>query len=109
MVFANQQNEQSTTRRNENSAKIFLVSQMKHDIVRDERRTLFNRRRRAHMQTMAPQHDEFVDDFFGPESRETLPVQGDAPRTCFLCGKPALPSERGIHPDCARKENFNGE
>ena len=59
------------------------------------------------MQTTTPRHDDFVDDFFGPSGRETSPVQEDAPVTCFLCGKPSLLSEQGIHPDCARKEKLS--
>lgn len=59
------------------------------------------------MQTITPRHEDFVDDFFGPVGQETPPVQEDAPLTCFLCGKPSLPLEQGIHPDCARKEKLS--
>lgn len=59
------------------------------------------------MRTATPRHEDFVDDFFVPTGRETPPTQEDAPPTCFLCGKPSLPSERGIHPDCAREENLS--
>ncbi|MCA1568096.1 MAG: hypothetical protein LC803_21125 [Acidobacteria bacterium] len=59
------------------------------------------------MQTMTPRHEDFVDDFFGSAGQETLPIQEDAPLTCFLCGRPSLPSEQGIHTDCARKENLS--
>ena len=59
------------------------------------------------MQTTSPRHEDFVDDFFGPHGQETPPVQEDAPLTRFLCGKPSLPSEQGIHPACARKEKLS--
>ncbi len=59
------------------------------------------------MQTITPRHEDFVDDFFGPPGQETLPVQEDAPLTCFLCGKPSLPSDQGIHPNCSRKEKLS--
>jgi hypothetical protein len=59
------------------------------------------------MQTTTPRHEDFVDDFFESHSQETPPVQEDAPLTCFLCGKPSLSSEQGIHPNCARKENLS--
>lgn len=59
------------------------------------------------METMTPQHEDFVDDFFGPPSQETSPIQENAPLTCFLCGKPSLSFEQGIHPNCARKEKLS--
>jgi hypothetical protein len=61
------------------------------------------------MQTVTTRHEDFVDDFFSPVGREILTIQEDTSRTCHLCGKPSLPSEQGIHPECARKENLNGE
>lgn len=59
------------------------------------------------MQTMTPRHEDFVDDFFGSHGQEPPAGQEDTPLTCFLCGKPSLPSEQGIHPDCAREENLS--
>lgn len=61
------------------------------------------------METVTTRHEEFVDDFFGPAGREDLTGQEDTARTCFLCGEPSLPSEQGVHPDCARRENLGGE
>jgi hypothetical protein len=59
------------------------------------------------MPTATPRHEDFVDDFFGSHDQETPPDQEDAPLTCFLCGKPCLSSEQGIHPACARKEKLS--
>lgn len=59
------------------------------------------------METTTPRHEDFVDDFFESNGRETPAAQEDAPLTCFLCGKPSRPWEQGVHPDCARKENLS--
>lgn len=93
--------------RNEISVKITLVARMKHAIVHDERRTLFDRGRRPDMEITTPRHEDFIDDFFESSGQEILPVQENTPLTCFLCGKPSVSSERGIHPDCARKEKLS--
>jgi hypothetical protein len=61
------------------------------------------------METVLNHDDHLVDDFFLPKGQQIQHFQENTPIKCYLCGKPSLASEEGVHAACAEKENLSDE